>query len=81
MVAAGITSLLGCGVTMSELHALNPLASTLLVPCHPAEIPGNVDIWAVQSGNGHIVTDERQDELMSVAPLASVFIPLRARES
>lgn len=74
MVAAGITLSLGCGVSMSELHALNPQASTLLVPCHPAEIPDNLDIWAVQSGNGHIVTDEQQDELISVAPLASVFI-------
>ena len=74
MVAAEITLSLGCGVSMSELHALNPQASTLLVPCHPGEIPDNVHLMAVQSGNGHIVTDENRDELMSVAPLASVFI-------
>ena len=66
---------------MNDLHVLNPQAPTLLVSCRPGEILDNVHLMAVQSGNGHIVTDENRDELMSVAPLASVFIELRASES
>jgi hypothetical protein len=73
----GLSLLLGtssCQMTMSELRALNPSAATLEVHCHPSQIPDYVKRFAVQRGNGHIVTDEHQDELRNVAPLASVFI-------
>jgi hypothetical protein len=73
----GLSILLGtssCQLTMSDLKALNPSAATLEVPCHPSVIPENVQRFAVQRGTGHIVTDEDQDELRNVAPLARVFI-------
>ncbi len=59
---------------MSDLQALNPQAATLQVPCRPSQFPDSVNVWAVQSGTGHIVTDEQPDELQNVARLASVFI-------
>ena len=68
-------------MTLSDLHALNPGAATLEVPCRPSQFPDWVNVWAVQAGTGHIVTDEQPDELQNVAPLASVFIQLRASES
>lgn len=65
-------------MSLGELHALNPRAATLEVPCRPSQFPESVNVWAVQSGTGHIVTDEQSDELMSVAPVASVFIEFNA---
>jgi hypothetical protein len=82
---SGLSILLGassCQLTMTELKALNPSAATLEVPCHPLQIPEHVQRFAVQRGTGHIVTDEDQDELRNVGPLASVFIevnPARMR--
>ncbi len=70
----GMTALLGCNVTLGELKAINPGAATLEVPCRPAIVPENVKVMAVQSELGHIVTDEDQDELLNIAPLAGVFI-------
>ena len=69
-----ISSSLGCQVTLAELKALNPRAATLEVPCRPSEIPDNVTVMAFASESGHIVTDEDQNELLSFAPSASVFI-------
>ena len=74
LVAAGMTALLGCNVTLGELKAINPRAATLEVPCRPAIVPENVKVMAVQSESGHIVTDEDQDELLEFARLAGVFI-------
>ena len=73
--------MLGCSMTLRDLHALNPGVPTLEVPCRPSQFPDWVNVWAVQAGTGHIVTDENQDELREVAHLASVFIELRASES
>ena len=73
----GITALFGCGPTMSDLKALNPQAATLQVRCHPGKVPEHVKLMALQSGTDHIVTDDRQDELMGVAPIARVFIEFK----
>ena len=74
LIAVGMTSLLGCSVSLSELQARNPVAATLHVHCRPSQIPDNVKVMAVQSESGHIVTDEDQDELLEFARLAGVFI-------
>ena len=73
--------MLGCSMTLRDLHALNPGVPTLEVPCRPSQFPEWVHVWAVQAGTGHIVTDEQPDELVNVTPFAGVFIELRASES
>ena len=71
-LCAGAT--LGCGVTMSELQAMNPQAKTLQVPCHPWQILEHVKVFALRSSSNDIVTDESQGALRDFAADASVFI-------
>ena len=77
LTALGIAAFFGCGPTMADLKALNPQASTLQVRCHPGKVPEHVKLMALQSDTDHIVTDEQQDELMGVAPIARVFIEFK----
>jgi hypothetical protein len=65
-------------VRVSSLDCVQPCGGRVEVHCHPSQIPDYVKRFAVQRGNGHIVTDEHQDELRNVAPLASVFIEVNA---
>ena len=73
----GFASTLSCQVTMADLQASNPHAARLEVPCRPGMIPERVKLLAVQSGSGHLVTDEQPDELRDVAPFARVFIEFK----
>jgi hypothetical protein len=67
LFAIGVTSALSCGgVTLRALQAENPRAETLEVPCRPAIILNDVTLMAVESNSGHIVTDERPDELRAL---------------
>ena len=74
LLAFGMTSLLGCGVTMTELQALNPRAATLNVHCRPWQITDDVKVFAVRSSGDHIVTDETPRELRDYAEHAGAFI-------
>ncbi len=81
LLALGMTSLFGCGVTMTELQTLNPLAATLRVHCHPWQIPADVKLLAARSSadyTDHIVTDQTPGELLEYAPRANVFIEVDA---
>jgi len=81
LVALGMTSLLGCGVTITELQTLNPRAATLRVHCHPWQVPADVKLLAAQSSadyTDHIVTDQTPGELLEYAPRANVFIEVDA---
>ncbi len=73
-IAFTLSSLFGCGVTMTDLQALNRQAATLQVHCHPSIVPDDVRLMALQSDTNDIVTDEREHELLSAAPVARVFI-------
>lgn len=73
MFALGMTAALSCsGVTTTELLRKNPNASVLVVPCRPAKIGDKPEIWALNSGTGHIVTDEQPDELRAFASSADI---------
>jgi hypothetical protein len=74
LLAVGITSLLGCGVTLQELHERNPRAATLKVHCRPWKIPEKVKLFAYRENGNHLASDERPDVLIEFAPHASVFI-------
>lgn len=73
-----MTSVMSCGgVTLKALQAENSQAETLEVPCRPSIIPNNVNLMALQSDPGHIVTDEQPDEMMAFAPVAKAFIEFK----
>ena len=78
LLALGITSLLGCSVTMSELKALNPGAATLKVHCRPWKIPEHVQVFAARSSGEHVHTDEAPGALRDFAEHAGVFIEVDA---
>lgn len=74
LFALGMTLALSCGgVTVSELRAENPNADTVVVPCRPTKVNGRPEKWALRVKTGHIVTDERPDELRAFMPHADVL--------
>ena len=62
-----------CSLTMSDLLWSNPKGRPVYICDKPLDVPDDVDLWALQSVSGRIVTGEDPAELRFFAHQADIF--------